>query len=155
MTIGKGDQVSITMTGTVESEHSVHDACHKIKDANGRWHYIYLASGDGTHGSGCKVTLTKKAENFTEGKAYEDADGDVFIRTADGWVDQFCTRRRDGYPSRPLVLSEAVKRPTEAELTNALKTAIRANGPFGVSVHNAGDLVRHLQSAGVVKVAGK
>lgn len=45
---------------------------------------------------------------YTPGKAYKDADGDVFIRSGDSrWVDWSGYKQSNDYPSRPLKLLSA------------------------------------------------
>lgn len=98
-----GDKVTITIEGTVEGSSDYdHAGCTKIRDTNRFQHFVYLPA---VHTFGKPgVTIVKTSPEFVSGKAYEDADGDVFIRNRanDGWVDVDADKFSNGYPTRPL-----------------------------------------------------
>ena len=147
----KGDQVKVTIDGTIQSDDSQHDACHKIKDGNGFNHYIFLRSGS-DYGDSCTVETVKKAESFTAGKAYVDSDGDVCIRTPDGWIDSNGRNHSDGWATRPVKPLEEATTLTDLDIKAALRKAARSRGVL-ISASTYDIMVAELKSAGV-KVAG-
>lgn len=148
-TYGKGDEIAVTINGTITSAGSVHDSCHKIEDGNGKFHYVYLGSAD--RGSGCDIRLVKKGESFVSGQAYMDADGDVYIKYSTGWIDRFGKRCSDSYPARPLARLAAAT-VTEEQLEELIRKFIVSNITGRISSMSAHALSRHLVDSGV-KVA--
>lgn len=99
----KGDKVTITIRGRVSSDSGIiaHSFNHQIVDEQGYTHWVHLNSAN-ERGNGTTVEVMPAYE---AGKAYEDSDGDVFIRTHEGkWVDKFGDTEADTYPARPLQL---------------------------------------------------
>lgn len=152
----RGDEVKITIKGTVDSDSGdrTHNHCHKVKDAGGFVHHVFLEGAGGIN-NGCTVDLVKAADRFTVGSAYEDADGEVFLRSASGgWVDHYGTTRRNSFPSRPMVLLETPATLTEPELADLVRTAVRDRGAGLAVAGSSAAIARELVRNGV-KVAGK
>jgi hypothetical protein len=98
--IQPGQKVKVTITGTVTGGLDVsHSYTQKVIDDNGCVHHIYFGATSGGIKNGC---VYEKLESFTKGQAYQDADGDVFFRANDSWIDSDGIVRRDAYPSRPM-----------------------------------------------------
>lgn len=99
-----GDYVEITLRGMIGA-HDGNNNTHRFKSESGNTHFVYIGGSHPTMKDGdTKYGMTvKKVERLEAGKAYEDADGDVFIRTSAGeWVDVAGDHWRDGFPTRPL-----------------------------------------------------
>lgn len=98
-----GDRLKVSFEGTVEELHS-HDGCVKI-DADFT-HHVYLPDsvvlGEKSYTG---VTVELLEPELIAGKAYQDADGDVLLRTSDDrWVTLSGGKRSDSYAHRPLKL---------------------------------------------------
>lgn len=151
-TVNKGDEVTIILKGKVQGDGTAYDGCRKIEDGSGRCHYVYFPSFEYT-ASGCAVTVAKKAESLVFGQPYKDSDGDVFIRTSDGWIDRYGDRQGDAYPSRPMVRLDQAPTVTLEKVQETISAFIRTKGSIGkISTLSAGALARELVRSGV-KVA--
>lgn len=102
-----GDEVELTVTGKVAAADG-YDGCHRIEAASGHEHHLYIGCGvftlkDGEDRYG--VTAKILEAPFEPGKAYEDGDGEVFIRRADcTWIDQDGRARLSSYLTKPIRL---------------------------------------------------
>lgn len=142
-----GEEVEITIKGTVQSGVNYDHACgHTVKDAGGRNHYVYLHNGDN---SGLKI---KRLEVFKAGAAYEDADGDVFLRNADN--DAFLdTDGDEATPKRPIKPLVSAPTASKADIVSEIQRYIRANSFSGsVSSSSASSLVDSLVRSGKLRV---
>jgi hypothetical protein len=104
-----GDRVKLEIEGTIESYAPLFAGTHKIRADSGSYHYVFLG------GRNPKVTgalsdygvrvIGSAVSGYVAGKAYQDAAGNVFIRSGDDmWVDCDGDIYSDYSPVRPLTL---------------------------------------------------
>lgn len=99
-TVDNGDRVKITITGKVNgAEDHKHSYCRQVVDDSGWNHHVFFPGADSKG-----ITVEKLEPAYAAGKAYKDADDEVFIRSTDGkWIDEEGVKRINTYPARPLV----------------------------------------------------
>lgn len=101
-----GDRLKVTLEGRVTDTDS-YGSTTKIITDSGNGHWVFLPStvtlGEKNY-AGASVELLEP--ELIPGKAYQDADGDIFIRSYDNdqWVGPSGTKRPDDYVTRPLKL---------------------------------------------------
>src|SRR5690348_10420090 len=98
--IKTGDEVEITIRGTVGPYRSEHAVTHEIKAADGSRHFVFMGGKytSMTDGQAKYGITVKKVETFEVGQAYMDDDGDVFIRNSDdGWTSKSGLKWNDSY----------------------------------------------------------
>jgi len=108
-----GDRIKVSFKGVIRNVRDYdHRGCTHIETDSGHNHYVYFG-GQFTSGKetpqGVTVELVEPPEPaYLTGRAYIDADGDVFIRNYDdGWTSASGTKYTDSYASRPLRLLTA------------------------------------------------
>lgn len=107
-----GDKVKATIVGTIGEYSPEKNGCHAIKtDGRAYTHYVYLGgfggirSKPGVESDGLTVELIQAG--YEAGKAYVDADKEVFLRSrAGGWLDMAGRewRDEDAFVSLPMIL---------------------------------------------------
>lgn len=102
-----GDKVKVTIEGKVEKLGDHAGCVHIVAGPSEYNHWVYLPQAGVTPGvqTNGGVTVEWVEPEYVIGKAYQDNDGDVFIRTHDNrWVGRYGDTYNDDYATRPLRL---------------------------------------------------
>jgi hypothetical protein len=114
-----GTEVEVTIKGKITSGRGYAQPAWatRVEDALGHYHDFQFAAIDRTDGFTVKITEPE----YEYGQAYMDAEGEIFIRGGESWIDRDGDRWADNasYIRRPMTKLEA---PATAKLQTPTQT---------------------------------